>query len=978
MAAVIAKGDALISINILETEAKLIFTPDPDGLGWDADAINKLAQENKLSPPVDPKILESFLSKAARTKIREPMEMVLCEGIPSEEPVPETITWEELPIPSDLIQFENEARSVPPEIYRVKVERIKNEKIVKKSGALPFMPHKEETIVSWDKKETREKAVIDPEVKELKYAEKGEKIGTINPPVPGRPGKNVYGRIIPPPTSSIEGPLLGKGIFRQKNDLVTQASGFIRIGNNWVDLVPLAKAVWEIVIGLDGITPFLNFIPGDPRLPLPKAEEILQTAIDRGAYQSALISAKALNKEIEDAAKANINLDVFPLMESKEAKAEVIINADKTTAILYLRKATLGYESLDMRTISQAIKNSAVRVTDVDKLKEDIQNFMNSNSLELRDYILVEGKPSVRGKDREIDLLIELLSEEEQAPFLSRLKIRFSRFNEDEMVSIDELTGLAIVEKGQRIAQIGSYSEGEEGLDVFGNEIPGLPGNDPDLRLLGGIEQHGENIVAGKKGLLLISANERSFKAEIINYSNANAAINISADKMEVRVDMFKESGVGMPLISDWVLRELKSQGVIKGVSRNAVETACNEARIKGSCMNVVLARGKQPVAQGGRAVKWLVNVNPSTSAGEYDFEENSKRSVQVKADTIIAELSAVEEAGRPGYNVLGEEIPVHHASQMEIEFDDSIREEAVSEEPEDGRKRLVAVNPGELKFDGSFLSIISLLEINEDVGPSTGNINFAGEVKINGNVLPGSTVVGGLQVHVTGIVEEAIVSSGARALITEGIRGGGKGIVRARTNIESEFTEKATLMAVGDIRLNTGSEFSVIKTNGRLLVLGSNGSIFGGVCQAKNGLSVSNLGNTTGSHTEISFGQDYLIKDQINETENKIYKAKTALAGIDDIINEGIEDTQALQKTRTEKVRLMKILEKLKRKAFFLEEKFEEHHESEVRIRGTVYPGVVLESHGRYFEITKTRKGVIFYFDRESGRIGEKPLAVK
>jgi hypothetical protein len=33
------------------------------------------------------------------------------------------------------------------------------------------------------------------------------------------------------------------------------------------------------------------------------------------------------------------------------------------------------------------------------------------------------------------------------------------------------------------------------------------------------------------------------------------------------------------------------------------------------------------------------------------------------------------------------------------------------------------------------------------------------------------------------------------------------------------------------------------------------------------------------------------------------------------------------------------------------------------------------MESHGRYYEVTQKRSRVVFYFDRELGRIQEKPL---
>jgi uncharacterized protein (DUF342 family) len=57
------------------------------------------------------------------------------------------------------------------------------------------------------------------------------------------------------------------------------------------------------------------------------------------------------------------------------------------------------------------------------------------------------------------------------------------------------------------------------------------------------------------------------------------------------------------------------------------------------------------------------------------------------------------------------------------------------------------------------------------------------------------------------------------------------------------------------------------------------------------------------------------------------------------------------------------------------MREKFEEHFDSEIRISGTIFPGVVIESHNRYYEVKQKRSRVIFYFDCESGRIKEKPM---
>ncbi len=59
----------------------------------------------------------------------------------------------------------------------------------------------------------------------------------------------------------------------------------------------------------------------------------------------------------------------------------------------------------------------------------------------------------------------------------------------------------------------------------------------------------------------------------------------------------------------------------------------------------------------------------------------------------------------------------------------------------------------------------------------------------------------------------------------------------------------------------------------------------------------------------------------------------------------------------------------------FMFREKFEEHFDSAVRVRGTVFPGTILESHGRTLAVSTAKKNVQFVFDTTTGRIEERPL---
>jgi uncharacterized protein (DUF342 family) len=965
-----ARGSASISVNPQETEAKLVFSADPGGPEWDADAVVKLAGERNLSPPLNPKALEPFLQKAGKAKSGDVLELILCQGAPPEEPVPETAAWEALPVPADMAPYQEEilAAALQPELYRVRTERIKNEKKVKKPGALPFMPAKEETVVTWDKKEIREAVTVGAAPDEVKYAAKGQKIGTLTPPKPGKSGKSVSGKPLQPRTAGEGGFLLGNGISRVKGDLAAQASGFIRIGKNWADLVPFSKPSWEISTGSDGITLFFTFEPGDARFPPPTGEAVLEEAKAKGAPEGGLVTPGSLDEVIAEAVKTGTPVQAFPLFQSWEAAARVDISPDKSRAVLYLRKGTAGYQPLEMKAISQAVKDSKVQGYDAEKLKAAVNAFMQGKKLELDGYVLAEGTPSARGKDREVQLSLALLSEEERKALRARLSAWPGKSGAFEGLSPDEATGFAFVEKGAVIAQVTASSDGEPGKDIYGTIIPGLPGNDPDLKLFRGLEQHGAVITAALGGLLLVKTHERMFRAEIIEYRDARIAVHVSEDGMEARGDLAPEAGAGIPLSPENVLKVLAALGIKKGINKETVEKACALAKARGSCSGVVLAKGGLPVAKGGSAVKWLVPVTPPQQAA--GTGEVPGRAVQVKAGTPIAELSGPEAGGRPGFDVKGREIPADKGSACGIEHDQTVREE-----PQGAGKRLIAALPGELSFDGKVLKISSLRDIKGDVGPATGNVTFPGEIRIGGKVLPGFAVIGGLHVLVSGSAESAFISAGGRAVVAQGIKGSGKGVVRAKTSIEAALAEKATLMAVGNIKLKNGSVLSYIKTNGKLLVEAGKGRLLGGVCQARHGVDAANIGSETGGRTEISFGQDYLIKDQIGVTEEEISKTREALAKTDDTIKQSLKSPPALEAARTEKVGLMKKLKQLNLKIFTLNEKFEEHHESEIRIRGTVYPGVVIESHGRYYEVQQARSRVVFYFDRDSGLIKEKAL---
>jgi hypothetical protein len=326
-----------------------------------------------------------------------------------------------------------------------------------------------------------------------------------------------------------------------------------------------------------------------------------------------------------------------------------------------------------------------------------------------------------------------------------------------------------------------------------------------------------------------------------------------------------------------------------------------------------------------------------------------------------------------------------------------------------------VAESDGELIRDGSLLSVIDAHTVHGDVDMSTGNVNFPGIVHVTGSIRSGFTVVAEGALEVGEGVGGALLSSGSTIMVAEGIKGEGKAVLRAGKDIESSFAEQAVLLAVGDVHLRGACVRCQVKCNGKLYLDSEKGSLVGGEVRASRGVVAQNIGSPGGTHTVVSFGQDFLVRDQIEREEqqvaalaNKITDLDAAMlvlqkrarqpaaGGVGSQAQAGAQqnaasaqqnaasslqnaasslqrDAEALARARSQKLTCIKVMEQRKLRLISLRDKFDEHVPSEVLVRGTLFPGAVLECHGRRYEVRTEKKMITLRFDQTLGKIVEK-----
>ncbi|HRY54429.1 MAG TPA: FapA family protein [Spirochaetia bacterium] len=985
MAQAVAKGDLALTIDEGELEASISYSPDPNGAEWGAEKVLRLLMDARVAG-FNQKRAEELVAKLSRAK--GPVTEIVAAGQAPEPPQPEQPEWSELAVPPELAEAVSSAAAAasPPRLYKLVSETVKVEKTVRKPAALPFLPPKVEKVLVAERRERREEVRPDPAVLRAGYARKGERLALLSAAKPGKPGKTIFGRPLQAPAEETSF-FAGDNVVRRKNELLAEADGVVRVGERWVDIVPLHEHRWSVELSPDGATFFLNYAPGDARFAPPSASAILARAVELGAPAAALIPEAELAALVAEAASSGEPIYSRSLSTDRDAKVEVGVNADKTRAALSIWKGRGRGRPLDLAMVSAALKASGLRGFKAEQLKKDVLEFYKGKSTELLDYLLVEGRAPGRGKDRVFTCQASFLPEAEAAALRARLAAAPGLAQAAPSLAdfpLEAAARLAWVQLGQKVGELPPQSAGSPGVDVFGKALAGIPGNDPPLRVFEGIDLSKGAATATAAGVLLVGEVEGVTCLRVLPCRDSSIDVELAPDASSASVSLVAEEGLGQVLTIEAILAAFAAKGVVQGLEPFAIGEAVADARAGKPVLKRVVARGRAPRPGGSLQVDWLVHKATgalySLRGDRADFKEHDTMT-RVEAGMPLLKVTKTGDAGEDGSDVLGRPVKAAGAEGADRppEHDESIREER----QEDGSLLYVAAVSGELVVEGLFgqggrVSVREHLAISGDIGQVSGNIRFPGSVRVSGSVRAGFSLVAGGEIAVSGGVEAALVSGDLGVRIGEGVKGSRKGTVRARAGIEAAFAEQALLLAVEDVRLKTGCVLCNVKTNGRLIVTADKGALIGGLVRARKGIDVCVLGSENCAKTEVSFGQDYLVADQIEAEEREIERVKGLILQADRTMAslEGVlGDSAGLDRVRQDKVKLMKLLEKRTVRLFDLREKFEEHVASEVRVRGVVHPGVILESHNRFFEVKSRRSQVAFSFDPRAGRIVERPL---
>jgi uncharacterized protein (DUF342 family) len=973
------KGTLTVSIRKNQLEAILSFTPGSDTHLWGISDLISFLTTHAVKEGYSPQNLEKILRQLEKGS--QPLEVIVAKGTPPEHPEPEKAIWQELPIPESFKPDAETAFSSAgnPIITQEKVERKKVEKWVEKKSPLPFLPPKKEPVTTFEKKVIQERVYVDPTVVGKGYVIEGSRIALIEPFKEGIPGRGVTGALILPEPLTDPYVYAGKGVEKKNGELIARQTGFVRWGKNWVEILPFKPHVWEVSLSSDKATCYLSFTPGSREARVPSASEILQAAEKLPYPREFLQSDEEIDSLVQHILSLGKPVQKVPISRSEDAKIEIRVTEDKLKAYLYLRKGRGKGKPLSLKEVGSLIKQSNLKGLDFARIQADIPAFYQGNEQELTEYLLAEGKAPTPGQDRKFEWSVRFF----EKPVVEQLK-KAARENQAALEGIRSLSvfpvesveEMAPVEKEQRIVVMSPIVPGQPGVDVFGNVLPGLPGKDPRLVLYENLEKKQNVIISTLQGVLEKRTTGESIELRVRPHKDGQVKVTISPNRMEGFLTLFPSQGTGKPITFEWIQQEISRAGIVKGLQEDLLQTAWERVREGEPVIEAPIAIGQPPQEGSSNRIKFLIHLATHDrvnirSDGTADYKTRDVITT-VKQGDLIAEVMPPEIAPQDGWDVTGKPIPAKGSTPFDLEIGPNIHKEE-----QNGKILLVADGSGELLYDKKRILVQNAHVIKGNVDLSTGNIKFPGSVLVSGSVATGFYIMSGGDIKVAEGVEASLLSADGSIYIQQGVKGGGKAVLRTKKNVYASFVEQATVLAVGDVIIKNACLRCMIKSNGKVELTSEKGIVIGGTIKARYGVFAAGLGTEKGVPTEISFGQNYLIADQIDLEEKEIRKLNTIKNQIDHLIRqcENQGDKKKLEAYRTEKLKTLKLIESHSLRLFNLREKYEEHFPSEIIVRGTVYPGVVIESHGRFHAFAAPKKNIRITFEPSSGRITESPL---
>lgn len=294
------------------------------------------------------------------------------------------------------------------------------------------------------------------------------------------------------------------------------------------------------------------------------------------------------------------------------------------------------------------------------------------------------------------------------------------------------------------------------------------------------------------------------------------------------------------------VVAELRANKVVLGIQTNAIMEMINLGMYE---EEVEVAKGKPETPGTEGYYEYLIDMEKRTKPeihedGTVDYTVMNRLVNVNEGDKIAIYHPAIQ--GTKGFDVCGKELAPKFVRDLPPLRGKYVRKTDDNE--------FFATMSGKISRSDNNIEILNVYEINEDLDPTKGVLEFYGDIIINGNVEDGVVIRAGRNLTINGTVSSARIQAGGDVVLSNGIQGYEGGKITTRGNVYASFVEYATIEARGDVHANYLLN-STVKSDGIVYVEGTKGSVIGGYVHGLKGVELIDAGNITEPRNFIHAG---------------------------------------------------------------------------------------------------------------------------
>ncbi len=450
-------------------------------------------------------------------------------------------------------------------------------------------------------------------------------------------------------------------------------------------------------------------------------------------------------------------------------------------------------------------------------------------------------------------------------------------------------------------------------------------------------------------------------------------SVSVSNDYYEayISIDINPEAH---SLTANTIKEELAKKNVTFGLETHTIDNIVSKQE---SVDEVLIAKGVRHKNGIDGEITYHFDVSndhkPSINEdGTVDFKDMNF--LQMVEEGQVLATRTMPTDGVNGTTVTGRVFPAKNGKVVNFKIGNNV---LVSE---DGLS-ISAEYKGNIDFQNDKVSVIKVLQINEDVGISTGNIEFSGDIIVNGSVNSGFSVKSTEgNVVINGIVDGAIIEADGDLTINGGIQGQNEADIKVGGDLVVKFINEAKVYCRGTISADAIMHSTVICDNA-IILNGKRGSLIGGEVYARFALQAKAIGTEMGTLTHVSLGSNEEMLEAYHQVEAKMDEINANLAKLRQVMTmlrkkyemtASPDDKLVLDKTEISSTEYAAELEKTKAEMRGHFELMEATKKAKI-VADTIFVGAVIKISGSYYNVKTSMKAVRLV--KENGEVRLKAV---